>query len=64
MAGKSEQGRFRRIAEAKRVCMTCDERTNCLEWALETGQDFGIWGGKTERERNALRKKRKERSEH
>ena len=30
----------------------------CLEWALQTGQDAGIWGGMTEEERRAARRDR------
>jgi WhiB family redox-sensing transcriptional regulator len=43
------------IAEAKRVCLTCPVRTPCLDWAMRHYQDFGIWGGTTEAERQALR---------
>jgi len=28
---------------------------DCLEWAMETGQDAGIWGGMTEDDRRQLR---------
>jgi WhiB family redox-sensing transcriptional regulator len=43
------------IAEAKEICLTCPVRTFCLDWALRHYQDYGIWGGTTERERQALR---------
>jgi WhiB family redox-sensing transcriptional regulator len=33
------------IAEAKTVCRRCPVRQACLEWALTSGQDAGIWGG-------------------
>ena len=59
IAGKSEQGRFSRIQEAKRVCMTCSVRAKCLDWAVSTNQEFGIWGGLTERERAQKRKDRR-----
>lgn len=36
------------------MCAKCPVRQECLEWALETAQDFGVWGGMTERERRAL----------
>lgn len=42
--------------EAKTVCMSCDVREKCLNWAIETKQDFGIWGGTTLRERNKIAK--------
>jgi WhiB family transcriptional regulator, redox-sensing transcriptional regulator len=43
------------IAQAKEVCRTCPVRTACLGWALQSGIDYGIWGGTTETERRALR---------
>ena len=33
------------IAEAKAVCARCPVSNECLNWALETGQDAGVWGG-------------------
>lgn len=39
---------------AKRVCGGCRVRARCLEWALETGQHTGVWGGLSERERRDL----------
>ncbi len=44
---------------AKAVCHTCDVISECLEWALETGQDSGVWGGMGEEERRALRRSRR-----
>lgn len=32
-------------APAKRTCMTCPVRAECLEYAVDTGQRDGIWGG-------------------
>lgn len=46
------------IAEARAVCRACDVREECLEYALEHGEKFGIWGGKSERERRTLRARR------
>jgi WhiB family redox-sensing transcriptional regulator len=45
--------------EAKAVCTECEVRSECLEWALTTGQDAGVWGGKSEDERRALRRARR-----
>lgn len=39
------------IEEAKAVCAGCDVRDQCLSWALTSGQDAGIWGGLTDKER-------------
>lgn len=44
-------------AEAKAVCVTCPVREQCLEFALATEEQFGVWGGMTEDERAALLKK-------
>ena len=43
--------------EAKRVCLTCDVRQECLEYALANDERFGIWGGLSERERRKLKKR-------
>jgi len=40
--------------EAKRVCMACEVRAECLEFALETGDQFGIYGGLSPTERRRL----------
>ena len=42
--------------EAKRVCRSCDVRAECLEYALEHDERFGIWGGMSERERRRLKR--------
>ena len=42
--------------EAKKVCVSCDVRPECLEYALEHDERFGIWGGMSERERRRLKK--------
>ena len=45
------------IDEAKAVCQRCDVVDSCLKWALETGQDSGVWGGLSEDERRALKRR-------
>jgi WhiB family redox-sensing transcriptional regulator len=42
--------------DAKRVCSTCDVRAECLEYALQNDERFGIWGGLSERERRKLKR--------
>ncbi|CAG7844815.1 Transcriptional regulator WhiB [Pseudoclavibacter triregionum] len=42
--------------DAKRICSSCEVRAECLEWALENDERFGIWGGLSERERRKLRR--------
>ncbi|MEY4015680.1 MAG: hypothetical protein RIS46_676 [Actinomycetota bacterium] len=44
------------IAKAKSVCCQCPVTVECLEFALETNQDTGIWGGNSEDERRQMRR--------
>jgi WhiB family transcriptional regulator, redox-sensing transcriptional regulator len=43
--------------KAMAVCAVCPVIEDCLEYALETNQRAGIWGGTSERERKSLRRK-------
>lgn len=45
------------IEEAKAVCRRCDVVNACLRWAIESGQDSGVWGGMSEDERRALKRR-------
>lgn len=51
----SETPAERRVREerAKRVCRPCRVRQECLEYALQAKEPYGIWGGLTELERKA-----------
>jgi WhiB family transcriptional regulator, redox-sensing transcriptional regulator len=42
--------------DAKKVCVSCEVRGDCLEYALEHDERFGIWGGLSERERRKFKK--------
>jgi WhiB family redox-sensing transcriptional regulator len=42
---------------ALEICLNCAVSFECLEYALETNQRAGIWGGTTEDERRSLRRK-------
>lgn len=42
---------------AKRVCGRCPVRSDCLEYALDHDEGFGIWGGLSEHERRKLRRR-------
>jgi WhiB family redox-sensing transcriptional regulator len=42
--------------EAKRVCRACEVRAECLEYALDNDERFGIWGGLSERERRRIKR--------
>ena len=44
---------------AKTICRSCPAQAACLEFALRTNQDHGVWGGHTEEERRALRRARR-----
>jgi WhiB family redox-sensing transcriptional regulator len=45
------------LEQAKAVCRRCPVTDECLSWALESGQDAGIWGGMGEDERRALKRR-------
>lgn len=44
------------IANAKAVCGQCLAQSECLQFALDTNQDSGVWGGSSEEERRAMRR--------
>ena len=44
------------IENAKAVCRECPSQAPCLEFALATNQDSGVWGGTSEEERRKLRR--------
>jgi WhiB family redox-sensing transcriptional regulator len=52
-------GRGEVATAAKELCRECPVRVTCLEFALAHGEKWGIWGGKSERERRRIRKERK-----
>lgn len=49
---------FSTATDAKRICVACPVRAECLEYALENNERQGVWGGKTYRERMVLRRDR------
>ena len=42
--------------EAKKVCQRCPVTKECLQWALDNDERFGVWGGLSERERRRLQR--------
>ncbi|MCI1935362.1 MAG: WhiB family transcriptional regulator [Bifidobacteriaceae bacterium] len=42
--------------DAKSICAHCEVREQCLKWAIENDERFGIWGGMSERERRKYKK--------
>ena len=51
-----ERGASTRKAMA--ICGECQVRAECLDFAIEVGEKFGIWGGMSERERRRVRRER------
>jgi WhiB family redox-sensing transcriptional regulator len=47
------------IATAKAVCNACPVRVDCLTWAIEKHEYYGVWGGETEEERKEMRRETK-----
>lgn len=46
------------IEQAKTVCRGCSVIERCLQWALDTGEEHGVWGGLSEKERRRLLRNR------
>ena len=45
------------IASAKQVCYSCLCKDACLDFALSTNQDTGVWGATSEEERRVIRRR-------
>lgn len=45
------------IDAAKSICARCPVTDQCLQYALDTNQDSGVWGGLSEDERRALKRR-------
>ncbi len=56
--GESELERQTRESHAKSICHTCPVKEPCLEFAMDTNQKYGIWGGHTDKERGSLKRRR------
>lgn len=46
-------------AEAKKLCQGCPIKLQCLEYALKANEPYGVWGGTTPRERDRLKRVRR-----
>jgi WhiB family redox-sensing transcriptional regulator len=56
--GESELEKQAREARAKAICQRCPVIEPCLEFAMDTNQKYGIWGGLTDMERASLKRRR------
>ena len=45
------------IGRAKAICNSCNVQQECLDYALQTNQEAGLWGGFPEDERRRYRKR-------
>jgi WhiB family redox-sensing transcriptional regulator len=54
--GSSQQA-YEQMEVARQICARCEARDRCLAWALDIGQVSGVWGGLTEDERSAIRRR-------
>jgi WhiB family transcriptional regulator, redox-sensing transcriptional regulator len=45
--------------QAQKVCNSCEVQEACLAYAMEHDIEFGVWGGTTERQRRALRRRQR-----
>ena len=45
------------IEEAVKVCKVCPYQHDCLLYALEANEEWGIWGGSTKEERKRIRRR-------
>lgn len=50
------------VRPAKQVCMACEVRTQCLDYAIDNNISHGVWGGLSEKRRRELRSARRERA--
>jgi WhiB family redox-sensing transcriptional regulator len=48
---------MRMLVRARAVCADCGVRKECLDFALATNQDCGVWGGTSEEERRDMRRR-------
>lgn len=58
-ARTAESSERKQRAVAERYCAGCPVAEECLEYALATKSQDGVWGGKTERERKTILRERK-----
>jgi len=47
------------VIRAQAICSACPVAAECLEYALASHIDHGVWGGKSERERRRILRARR-----
>jgi Transcription factor WhiB len=52
----TERGEIAKVRRAKALCARCPAQQMCRQYAVETGDEFGIWGGTSPTERQQLRR--------
>ena len=48
------------VEAAQRICVDCPVQLECLEYALVNRIEHGVWGGKSERERRRILRRRRD----
>lgn len=49
-----EEGGHNSATTARQICASCPFNASCLQWALEAGEQWGIWAGTTPDQRKAM----------
>jgi WhiB family redox-sensing transcriptional regulator len=49
---------IKQIENAKAICRICDVQVDCLSYALNNHEDYGVWGGTSEQERRTIQNNR------
>ncbi len=44
------------LRDAKRICQLCPVQIDCLQFAMDNNEAFGIWGGLSTRERRRIQR--------
>jgi hypothetical protein len=52
--GHKQTGTDAGVDRAKAICRRCDVQAECLAYALNTGEDYGVWGGMSADERRLI----------
>jgi WhiB family redox-sensing transcriptional regulator len=55
----ADKGQADDYAEAKKICLRCPIRLQCLEFALDNDERYGVWGGLSWTERRDEARKRR-----